>query len=78
MTKVYYYHFKFKNLMSFLSLQQVRSKMLSEKDRLSRIESATRNRQAKKFGKQIQKEKEREKIDQKRADLDAVAKWRKG
>merc|ERR1719354_1232725 len=58
-------------------MDRVRKKLLAEKAKVEGIEERRRVREMKKYGKEIQRQKEKEKHGQKRATLDAVKQWKK-
>ena len=55
----------------------MRRKLLADKTKIEAQEERRKQRQLKKFGKQVQKEKEKQKSMDKKSAMDAVKKWRK-
>lgn len=51
--------------------------MLKEKSRILHLEERRRQREAKKFGKQVQTQKLQERAKQRKSDMDVIKKWRK-
>ncbi|KAL6047877.1 Ebp2-domain-containing protein [Balamuthia mandrillaris] len=58
-------------------MKKVRAKLLSEKKNLEVAAEKRKQRELKKFGKQVQAEKQQERAKQKKQQLEAIKQWRK-
>jgi rRNA-processing protein EBP2 len=59
-------------------MAKVRQNLLDQQKRLEAVEERRRQRELKKFGKKVQIEKEQARAHQKKQEIEAVKKWRKG
>lgn len=57
---------------------KIKDKLLYQKKQMEESEERRKQREAKKYGKEVQAEKLKERTQQKKKDIDSVKKWRKG
>ena len=64
-------------LKSDAHMLRVRGKLLAEKERMEAVESRKKAQESRRFARQVQAEKERERMAEKKAQTEAVTEWRK-
>lgn len=64
-------------LKSDAHMLRVRGKLLAEKERMEAVESRKKAQESRRFARQVQAEKERERVAERKAQTDAVTAWRK-
>jgi len=62
---------------SDIQMEKIRKSLLHEKTTIQKSEDRRKQRELKKFGKQVQTQKLKEREDKKKQDLEAIKKWRK-
>jgi rRNA-processing protein EBP2 len=64
-------------LKSDSQMQRIKGQLLVDKEKIEESEEKRRQRDMKKFGKQVQRERVQQKEKKKKEELDAIKKWRK-